>query len=368
VIQEIDVSTLHEWLSRKVPVTVLDVRPTQDREQWWIPGSRHVDAYEALKAGSPGALADTPLPADRPVVTVCGAGRVSLKAAEVLAATRGIAALSLRGGMKAWSAAWNTASHSFGPVDVIQVRRTGKGCLSYLIHSNGEAAVIDPAVEPDVFLSLAQASGARIRYVFDTHIHADHLSRARRVSERSGAPLILPRQDRVGYDHTPAADGDRFFLGAVAIEVLATPGHTGESVSYLLPHAAVFTGDTLFLSGVGRPDLHAGSEGETEARARALFRSLQKLASLEGSLWVLPGHTAEPVAFDGVLLTATVAEVRGRINEWLRSEDEFVARIMQRIPPAPPNYVRITELNEAGEWPDGDPADLEAGANRCAVR
>ncbi len=364
--QEIDVQTLQDWLTEQKPVTVLDIRELQDREQWWIPGSRHVDAYRSLKEGSAGPLLDASLPADQPVVAVCGSGRFSLTAAEALAGRRRIPAVSLRGGMKAWILAWNTASGVFGPVEITQVRRTGKGCLSYLLRSGPQAAVIDASLDPEVYLSIAKSSGASIRYVLDTHVHADHLSRARPLAEMSGAELVLPRQDRVRYAHTPVSDGSLLPLGATRIEVLHTPGHTGESVTFLVPDAGIFTGDTLFLAGVGRPDLHA-SQDETEARARLLFSSLQRITSLNSRLMVFPGHTSKPVPFDGQLLTAPLGEVANLLGEWLASGDRFAARILARIPPTPPNYVAITQLNERGEWPEGDPTDLEAGANRCAV-
>ena len=130
----IDVETLRRWLEEGRPVTILDVRPTAERAEWAIPGSLHVDAYDALKAHDPAALADVDVPSDGPVVTVCAAGKTSLIAAEQLAA-RGVEAMSLEGGMKAWSLAWNAAEAPIPAsfVRVIQVRRTGKGCLSYLI-------------------------------------------------------------------------------------------------------------------------------------------------------------------------------------------------------------------------------------------
>jgi glyoxylase-like metal-dependent hydrolase (beta-lactamase superfamily II)/rhodanese-related sulfurtransferase len=365
--REIDVATLQEWLQRREPVTILDVRPAPDREQWWIPGSRHVAAYESLKAGSPGPLAGLPLPEGAPVVAVCGSGRVSLTAAELLVQQRSIPAFSLRGGMKAWSLAWNTASRSFLDLQVTQIRRTGKGCLSYLIASRGETAVIDASLDPPVYLSLAQSAGVRLRYALDTHIHADHLSRTRRLAEQSGAELILPRQDRVRYPHRAVSEGDRLPLGGASLEVLATPGHTTESVTYLLRGVGVFTGDTLFLAGVGRPDLHAARPEDSETRARRLFHSLQRLAALDAELLVFPGHTPEPVAFDGVLLAAPLGEVVRGLADWLAAESAFVRRILPGIPPTPPNYAEITRINEAGEWLDCDPAELEAGANRCAV-
>jgi glyoxylase-like metal-dependent hydrolase (beta-lactamase superfamily II) len=364
--QEIDVQTLQDMLAQGKSIKVLDVRPTHDRELWWIPGSQHVDAYESLKEGSPGALADVILPEGQLVVTVCGVGRASTKAAEMLAAQRGIPAVTLRGGMKAWSLAWNTASRSFGSVEIMQVRRTGKGCLSYFICSETEAAVIDPSVEHEVYLSLAQVRRARIRIILDTHVHSDHLSRARRLAERSGAELFLPLQHRVRYPHKSVTEGDALPFGATSLNVLSTPGHTEESRTYLVPGVGIFTGDTLFLAGIGRPDLHAAG-GESEARSRLLFKSLTRLTSLDAQLLVFPGHTSEPVSFDGEMLTASVGEVARRLSDWLSSEEEFVNRILAQIPPMPPNYEVISQANESGEWPDSDPADLEAGPNRCAV-
>ena len=132
----IETNTLRDWLESHQPVTVLDVRSDEDRAQWAIPGSLHINAYEALKAGQPGALAGAILPHDRPVVTVCNAGRVSRTATAILA-DRGLMHVLLVGGMKAWSLAWNMADIPLedSTVQVIQVRRTGKGCLSYLIGS-----------------------------------------------------------------------------------------------------------------------------------------------------------------------------------------------------------------------------------------
>lgn len=124
----VDVETLRAWLERGRPVTVLDVRPARERAEWAIPGSFHIDAYEALKAGNPAALAGVELPSGVPVVTVCAAGKTSAIGAKQLRA-RGIEAISLAGGMKAWSLAWNTAEFQAPhiPARVIQVRRTGKG-------------------------------------------------------------------------------------------------------------------------------------------------------------------------------------------------------------------------------------------------
>jgi glyoxylase-like metal-dependent hydrolase (beta-lactamase superfamily II)/rhodanese-related sulfurtransferase len=366
--KQIDAETLREWLDAQQPVTIVDIRPDDDRAQWAIPGSLHVNAYEALRNGQAGALEDVALSVDRPVVTVCNAGKVSQFAADVLA-RRGFDARSLAGGMKAWSLSWNTADVPLpdSSIQVIQVRRTGKGCLSYIIGSRGEAAVIDASVSPDIYLGLAQSRGWAIRYVLDTHVHADHLSRAQALARQSGAVLLLPPQNRVHFSFTAFADGDRVTVGDAHISALHTPGHTDESTTYKLNDVAVLTGDTLFTNGVGRPDLHAAPEAAHD-RARALFASLNRLRALPSHIVVLPGHASEPIAFDGRIVASALTDVAAWLDGWLESESAFVSRVTSNLPMTPPNFGRIVDLNESGDFPDGDLTDLEAGANRCAVR
>jgi glyoxylase-like metal-dependent hydrolase (beta-lactamase superfamily II) len=365
--RHIDTATLREWLEQERPVTVVDIRSDEDRQQWSIPGSIHVNAYEALRKGEPGLLRDALLPQGRPVVTVCNAGRMSEKAADFLT-ERGIDVFSLAGGMKAWSMAWNTADVPLADTTtrVVQIRRTGKGCLSYLIASKDEAAVIDPSVGPEVYTGLAKQHNCRIRWVLETHIHADHLSRARRLAEQCEARLLLPAQERVRFPFTAVADGHQLHIGAATLTAMRTPGHTDESTAYLLDEVALFSGDTLFVNGVGRPDLHAGADGG-RARARVLFHSLNRLRALPQHILVLPAHTGEPVPFDGHAIPVRIGDVEQWLSRWLQSEESFVERVTSRIPDTPPNFSKIVGLNEAGEDPDGDPTELEAGANRCAI-
>lgn len=272
--KQIDTQTLRDWLDTQQPVTVLDIRTDDDHAQWTIPGSLHINAYEALWNGQPGALADLALPADRPVVTVCNAGKVSQTAADVLT-SRGFDARSLTGGMKAWSLAWNVADVPLADssVNVVQIRRTGKGCLSYILASQGDAAVIDPSVTPDVYLEIARQRGWSIRYVLEIHLHADHLSRARELTQVAGAVLMLPPQNRARFAFTSIADGEQVRLGDATLRAVHTPGHTNESTSYVLNNAAVLTGDTLFTNGVGRPDLHAEADAARARPVHCLHRS-----------------------------------------------------------------------------------------------
>jgi glyoxylase-like metal-dependent hydrolase (beta-lactamase superfamily II) len=117
---------------------------------------------------------------------------------------------------------------------------------------------------------------------------------------------------------------------------------------------------------VGRPDLHADTDAARE-RATALFASLTRLRRLRGDIVVLPGHASEPIAFDSQPIAAPLREIDAWLSGWLMSESTFVERVTSQLPPTPPNFARIVHLNETGEVP-ADPTELEAGANRCAVR
>jgi glyoxylase-like metal-dependent hydrolase (beta-lactamase superfamily II) len=285
---------------------------------------------------------------------------------------QGHEAFSLEGGMRAWSLAWNTADVPLpGPLpgaraEVMQVRRTGKGWLSYVVGSDGEALVIDAALEPEVYEHLAEGRGWRITRVLDTHVHADHLSRSRRLAQVTGATLHMPEGATISYPFLALGDEDVLKVGAATLEIIRTPGHTPESTCYLLDGWALFTGDTLFLSAVGRPDLDATPEASRE-KARELYRSLRRLLALDPTTLVLPGHTSEPIAFDGEPICAPLAEVRESVRVLRQDEDAFVETVAGRATPTPENFERVVELNRAGEAPDGDPTELEAGANRCAA-
>jgi glyoxylase-like metal-dependent hydrolase (beta-lactamase superfamily II)/rhodanese-related sulfurtransferase len=362
----IDVDTLRQWLESGRSVIVLDVRPALDYADWAIPASIHVDAYQELKAGNAQALNSVPLTSDIPVVAVCGAGRVSQIATDLLVA-RGIEAYSLVGGMRAWSLAWNSADVPLPTSDtrVIQVRRVGKGCLSYLIGSEDQAAVIDAALEPEIYRNLAQAHGWHITAVLDTHIHADHLSRSRALAEITGATLYLPEQNRVSYPFIPLQNGSVVRVGNANVRAVWTPGHTLESTCYFLEEQVLFSGDTLFLQGVGRPDLLASGEA-AHKRASLLYESLQRLRMLPAETLLLPGHSSMPAPFDQQPLAAQLGHVWGQVELLRLSEQAFIDTLLARIPPTPPNHQRIVELNEAGLLA-ADPVELEAGANRCAV-
>ena len=369
------IDELRHRLAAGSPVTVLDIRTAADRAEWWIPESLHADACDDLKRGDATPLEHLDLPGTAPVVTVCRAGVVARAAAAYFAA-HGHQAFYLEGGMNGWSQAWNHAEVPMTEPDlaIIQVRRTGKGCLSYLIGSNGEAAIIDASVDPGVYLRLAEERRWRITAVLDTHIHADHLSRGRALAEQTGARLFLPAQQRARFAFQPLHDGEQVRIGSATITAFATPGHTPESTSYRLNDGVLFTGDTLFLGAVGRPDLEASGEAAL-LRARLLHASLTRILTLPDATLILPGHTDRPVPFDGRPLSDTLGELRegnAPLARWFsgaaptRPED-FVEWVLGRLPATPANHQESVRLNEAGAPRPGNLEGLEAGANRCAV-
>jgi len=226
--------------------------------------------------------------------------------------------------------------------------------------------VIDASLDPHIYLELARSHGWQITSVFDTHIHADHLSRSRPLAQMSGAKLFLPDQQRVSFPFTAMRDGDTLATPQLMLTALHTPGHTLESTCYLLNNALLFTGDTLFPTSIGRPDLHA-DEQEARARSVLLYHSLHRLLALPSETFVLPGHASQPVPFDGKPVGARLSEIDEYVGLLHATQTVFVETLLKRLPPTPPNYERIVTLNEAGLVADHDVTELEAGANRCAI-
>ena len=364
-VEEISTNTLRNWLESGKKIKVLDIRPVQEREEWFIPGSIYFNAYDKLKAHKPDALHGLHLDKTIPIVTVCAGGNTSLIAAKQLS-EQGFEVYSLKDGMKGWSLSWNIAKLAFPDFQVIQIRRTGKGCLSYIVASNGEATVIDASLPIEVYQAVLKKEKLILKNVMETHIHADHLSRSRQLAENDNIALHLPMPNKVDFDFVPVNDNSVFQVGNINIKAIHTPGHTLESTSYLIDEKLLLTGDTLFINGVGRPDLKANNE-EVKQKTKMLYQSLQKLLALDEKIVVLPAHTSQPVEFDNTPIQETIRNIRQNVGMLNLSEEEFTDTILQRIPPTPANYLSIVETNIKGNFSDINPVDLEAGANHCAV-
>ena len=348
---------------------ILDIRHQGDFEEWHIPGSINVDVYDKLTEDPEQAketLSD--LPCEEQIVTVCAAGVVSQTASDTLREL-GYDAVTLADGMNGWS---RVHRHAEVPADLdgtlIQVARPGKGCLSHILVSDGEAAVFDPSQYLDEYETVLDKHDAELVGVFDTHAHADHVSGAAELADRHGVPYYLHSKDALAIDATSLEDGQTVTVGQLDIEVIHTPGHSEGSVSFDIDGVALITGDTLFHESVGRVELgvEAGiEESNVEQNAATLYESLQRLLDRPDDAVVLPAHdpgSPEPP------VTATLEEVRERNDDLGRDREQFVTELASDIPDHPPNFERVKRTNVGQESvPADELAQLELGPNNCAA-
>jgi glyoxylase-like metal-dependent hydrolase (beta-lactamase superfamily II)/rhodanese-related sulfurtransferase len=364
-VKVIDAATLNQWLESGKDVCVVDIRTPEERKEWYIPGSYHFDAYDKLKQQDPNALDKLRVDKKVPVITVCGGGKTSLLAAQILQ-EKGYEVYSLKDGMKGWSLAWNKAILNKKDYKIFQLRRTGKGCLSYIITAEGGAIIIDASLPIEVYENLIKQNNLRLISVMETHIHADHLSRSKQIADKFHVPLMLPVPNKIQFNFQELHGDDIIHLGKLSLKVIATPGHTMESVCFLLNNEVLFSGDTIFTGAVGRPDLKANAQ-EAKHRAGLLYDSLQKLIHLGEEVIVLPAHSSHPVDFNNIPIQATLSEIKRSVAVLHLNKEAFVNAIIGKLPPPPPNYLTIVEKNLAGDFSDINPIDLEAGANHCAI-
>ncbi len=359
--RDIDAAELAARLGTDNEPFVLDVREPSEFADWSIPTATNIPLAELSNH------LDT-LPRDREVVVTCAAGGRSARAADVLVEA-GVHTANLRGGMTAWVAVYDWVTVELDDVRVVQVRRRGKGCLSYVVGAGSEAFLVDPSMETALYHEVAAEHGWRITRVFDTHLHADHVSGARALASSCNASVHLNPADAFAFDFEPLRDGERFTLGergTFEVAALATPGHTQGSTIYTIDRRAVLSGDTLFVDGVGRPDL---AERAAEF-AHNLYRSLHAtVLHLPADTLVLPGHYGDRVTVrPDQPVGATLADLRGALPELALDEDGFVAWACARATPRPPNYVQIINTNMGRT---DQPADalhaLETGPNRCSA-
>ncbi len=235
-------------------------------------------------------------------------------------------------------------------------------CASYLLGCKSKSllAVVDPHADlVDEYLAAAEAQGAPIVAVLETHVQADHVSGLPELVARTGATAYLPAGSGAEFAHHPLADGERVQLGNTVIQALATPGHAVAHHAYVVADRVrgedpwfVLTGDALLVGDAGRPDLHAHGDLTAEELARRLYRSLTgRLLALPDHLLVYPAHYSGSVC--GRRLSGHPASSIGferRYNHALQhaTEDEFVAALLRDIPPAPPGQAEIVAANLAG--------------------
>lgn len=363
---QITVPELMAELEKNSALQVVDIRQPQDYAEWHIAEAQHLDVYQALHFGQPGELEAYRPPDNQPVVVVCYVGQTSQLAANYLRG-RGITAHSLIGGMAAWGIAWNIANTSYGSAIVTQFRRTGKGCLSYLLQVESDCLLIDPSLEPEVYLRYIQKHNLTLLGVLDTHIHADHITRGPILAKHLNTGYFLPNNPRTKIEFLPLHAGQIWQKGGLKFEVLPLPGHTPESIGIMWDNTILFTGDTLFLDGFGRPDLIAASSDSDNPNQTGLHNTLLGLEKLNPDLWVFPSHTHDPVAFTAPILTGQLGSLIRQL-QIPPSFAEFQQLFLQHLPPPPANHQLIVAANITGRLPTPNITMLEAGPNRCAIR
>jgi hydroxyacylglutathione hydrolase len=248
------------------------------------------------------------------------------------------------------------------------------GCLahaSYLIGSDGEAAVVDPQRDVDQYINEAAAQGLKIKYVIETHLHADFVSGHRELAERTGAEIVFGKEAGASFRHRAVKDGDELTLGSVKLHVIETPGHTPESICVLVseqedagegrdPYSAgenagvpkLLTGDTLFIGDVGRPDL-AGGQGYTpQIMAAMMYDTLHdKILKLDDAVEVYPAHGAGSMCGKNLSneKSSTIGQQR-KFNYALQPmpKDVFVRMMTADLPEAPAYFPKDAEINRTG--------------------
>lgn len=374
--------TVTAWSAQKVArkvienkeLFILDVRNTDDFNDWKIEGHKfeylNIPYFELLD----GVEEILPkIPNDKEVLVVCAKEGSSVMVAEMLS-DKGLTVGYLEGGMKSWSMYLEPikVGDLTGGGELYQFVRLGKGCLSYMVINDDEAVIIDAVRFTDLFNKFAEEKGVKIKYVFDTHLHADHISGGRHIAKETGATYFLPPKDaeEVVFDYTPLEDGLTVKLGESKTEIVAlySPGHTIGSTSFIVDGKYLLTGDILFIDSIGRPDLAGLAQDWVDDLRETLYERYRTLAE---DLIVLPAHF---MIIDELNENGTVGKRLGDLfakNHGLNVEDENVFRslVTENLPPQPNAYQEIRIVNMGKITPnEEEQTEMEIGPNRCAVR
>ncbi len=330
------------------------------------------------------------IPKDKEIVTLCAHGQRSQMAAQMLS-KMGYKVKSIKGGMAAWNQVYDVAEvplrnpegQKQKRIRIWQLRRVSKGCMSYVIASRNSATVIDCTCDLDSsVLRLAEDNALRIVNVIDTHMHADHVSGLSSLVKKTGAHAYLGTKE--GYDPAndlgikvnPIGDGHEITLGdGVSLTAIHTPGHTEGSLCFTLKvdseagkKSCLFTGDTLFVNGVGRPDLH----DRAKEYAINLYNTYQdRILKYPEDTVILPAHF-DPNSITvkhGELIMDTIGSVKNKLKLLSLPKGDFIKFMVSSVPSRPANYEKIIQINRQLVPCDRiNMGDLEAGPNSCAIR
>ena len=352
---------------------ILDVRNVDEFAASQVEGTRpvptrNVPVYRVMEE-----LEEEAARTKQGAVVICGQGNGSALVAEELA-DLGVRTRSLEGGTDAWNRLLVPVEVAGlpGEVRVWQFQRPAKACLSYVVGVPGQSCiVVDPTRQPQPYLDVAKEHDMAVTHVVDTHVHADHISGGPALAAELGVEYHLPPEDAGGvvpFPNRPLEDGDVLDLGSAHVRVMSMhlPGHTPGTIALLVSDRVLLVGDTVFVRGLGRPDL----TGQAEELARDLFRSVhERLRPLDPETIIAPAHwtTSEEVNDEGLVVT-TLEDVftATLINE--RAIERFVEEIVTSLPSAPDFYDTIRRVNAGQLTPPEDEVDvLDVGRNQCAA-
>lgn len=358
----------------KEKMFILDVRNKTDFEDWKIEGENfkylNIPYFELIDGVE--EILDQ-IPIDQEVLVVCAKEGSSIMVADMLS-EQGRTVGYLKGGMKAWSE--HLVPVKVGDLkdggELYQFVRIGKGCLSYMAVSNGEAALFDATRMIDTYIEFSKSINVEIKHVFDTHLHADHISGGRSIAEKTNATYWLPSKDaeEVVFNYQPLENGDEVMIGStkISIEAMYSPGHTIGSTSFVIDDQYLLTGDVLFIDSIGRPDLAGLAEDWVGDLRETLYARYKELSD---ELIVLPAHfmIMEELNNDGTVakkLSELYASNHG-LN--IADEEEFRNMVTKNLPSQPNAYQEIRQTNMGKMNPDDEQQrEMEIGPNRCAIR
>lgn len=373
-IQKISAKEVAKMVLNNEQLFILDVRNETDFADWKIEGQSveiiNIPYFDLLDDVEP---ALNQIPDGKKAVVVCAKEGSSRFVAEQLAEAGRTNIHYLEGGMKSWSEYLEPVKIAdlSGGGELYQFVRIGKGCLSYMVLSDGEAAIIDTARMIDQYETFMNEKGVKLVHTIDTHLHADHISGGKALADKYGASYHLPPKDaaEVTFDYEKLEEGRDIRVGSekIVVQPIYSPGHTIGSTSFIVDNKYLLTGDILFVESIGRPDLAGLAEDWVGDLRETLYGRYKNLSE---DLIVLPAHFGKVTELgEGGLVSGRL----GRLYEEnpglnIHDEDEFRKTVTENLPPQPNAYQEIRQTNMGKIAPnEEEQREMEIGPNRCAV-